>query len=51
MTGSYVRFEAKLVVTPTGRCWPFSEVRERLLNMLVVQRVRFALYRRSLRGR
>jgi hypothetical protein len=30
---------------------PFSELRERLLNMPVVERVRFAFYRRSLRGR
>ena len=36
--------------TLNGAYWPFSEVRERLLNMLVVERVRFAFYRRSLRS-
>jgi hypothetical protein len=38
-------------VTLTVRIRPLSEVRERLLNMLVAERVRFALYRQSLRGR
>ncbi len=36
------RFQAILAATLTDRSWPFSEVCERLLNMLVVERVRFA---------
>jgi hypothetical protein len=49
--GPNVRLRANWTVRRGGSLWPFSEVRERLLNMLVVERVRFAFYRRSLCGR
>jgi hypothetical protein len=38
-----VGFPEIFAALPTVSSWPFSEVRERLLNMMVVERVRFAL--------